>query len=154
MRLLSVYVSPHAILEHARGEVKEEDLRVEHMIASLEENRLGAEQEHERAEGIRREVEELRSRQQQELEKLESQREKRLEKAEKDASAILDKARKEAEEIISDLRRLAMEEGASVKEHKLIEARRRLDEAEPSPRKKAATRKTAKVHGQLVLEMK
>ncbi|MEC0130237.1 MULTISPECIES: endonuclease MutS2 [Paenibacillus] len=135
---------PHEILEHARGEVKEEDLRVEHMIASLEENRLGAEQEHERAEGIRREVEELRSRQQQELEKLESQREKRLEKAEKDASAILDKARKEAEEIISDLRRLAMEEGASVKEHKLIEARRRLDEAEPSPRKKAATRKTAK----------
>lgn len=135
---------PGAILEHARGEVKEEDLRVEHMIASLEENRLGAEQEHERAVSIRREVEELRSRQQQELEKLESQRDKRLEKAEKDASAILDKARKEAEEIISDLRRLAMEEGASVKEHKLIEARRRLDEAEPSPRKKAATRKIAK----------
>jgi len=135
---------PGAILEHARGEVKEEDLRVEHMIASLEENRLGAEQEHERAESIRREVEELRGRQQQELEKLESQRDKRLEKAEKDASAILEKARKEAEEIISDLRRLAMEEGASVKEHKLIEARRRLDEAEPSPRKKAATRKPAK----------
>ncbi|WHY20916.1 endonuclease MutS2 [Paenibacillus sp. G2S3] len=135
---------PGAILEHARGEVKEEDLRVEHMIASLEENRLGAEQEHERAESIRREVEELRSRQQQELEKLESQRDKRLEKAEKDASAILEKARKEAEEIISDLRRLAMEEGASVKEHKLIEARRRLDDAEPSPRKKAATRKPAK----------
>ncbi|MEK5253458.1 endonuclease MutS2 [Paenibacillus sp. FSL F4-0125] len=135
---------PGAILEHARGEVKEEDLRVEHMIASLEENRLGAEQEHERAESIRREVEELRSRQQQELEKLESQRDKRLEKAEKDANAILEKARKEAEEIISDLRRLAMEEGASVKEHKLIEARRRLDEAEPSPRKKAATRKPAK----------
>lgn len=135
---------PGEILEHARGEVKEEDLRVEHMIASLEENRLGAEQEHERAESIRREVEELRGRQQQELEKLESQRDKRLEKAEKDASAILEKARKEAEEIISDLRRLAMEEGASVKEHKLIEARRRLDEAEPSPRKKAATRKPAK----------
>ncbi|WP_340007775.1 endonuclease MutS2 [Paenibacillus sp. FSL K6-0276] len=135
---------PGAILEHARGEVKEEDLRVEHMIASLEENRLGAEREHERAVSIRREVEELRSRQQQELEKLESQRDKRLEKAEKDASAILEKARKEAEEIISDLRRLAMEEGASVKEHKLIEARRRLDEAEPSPRKKAATRKIAK----------
>ncbi|MNO44529.1 Endonuclease MutS2 [compost metagenome] len=135
---------PSAILEHARGEVKEEDLRVEHMIASLEENRLGAEQEHERAERLRREVEELRSRQQQELEKLESQRDKRLEKAEKDASAILEKARKEAEEIISDLRRLAMEEGASVKEHKLIEARRRLDDAEPSPRKKAATRKPAK----------
>lgn len=131
---------PGAILEHARGEVKEEDLRVEHMIASLEENRLTAEQERERAEVIRREAEEFRKRQQLELEKLESQRDKRLEKAEKDASAILDKARKEAEEIISDLRRLAMEEGASVKEHKLIEARRRLDEAEPAPRKKAVSR--------------
>ncbi|MEK8212288.1 endonuclease MutS2 [Paenibacillus sp. FSL L8-0463] len=128
------------ILEHARGEVKEEDLRVEHMIASLEENRLGAENERERAEVVRREAEEFRNRQQLELEKLESQRDKRLEKAEKDASAILDKARKEAEEIISDLRRLAMEEGASVKEHKLIEARRRLDEAEPAPRKKVVSR--------------
>lgn len=127
---------PGAILEHARGEVKEEDLRVEHMIASLEENRLTAESERERAEAVRREAEEFRKRQQQELEKLESQRDKRLEKAEKDASDILAKARKEAEEIISDLRRLAMEEGASVKEHKLIEARRRLDEAEPAPRKR------------------
>ncbi|WP_438495090.1 endonuclease MutS2 [Paenibacillus sp. IHBB 3054] len=131
------------ILEHARGEVKEEDLRVEHMIASLEENRLGAENERERAEVVRREAEEFRNRQQLELEKLESQRDKRLEKAEKDASAILDKARKEAEEIISDLRRLAMEEGASVKEHKLIEARRRLDEAEPAPRKKAVSRSSS-----------
>lgn len=135
---------PSAILEHARGEVKEEDLRVEHMIASLEENRLTAENERERAEAVRREAEEFRKRQQQELEKLESQRDKRLEKAEKDASDILAKARKEAEEIISDLRRLAMEEGASVKEHKLIEARRRLDEAEPAPRKKAVTRSTTK----------
>ncbi|KWX87589.1 recombination and DNA strand exchange inhibitor protein [Paenibacillus riograndensis] len=135
---------PNAILEHARGEVKEEDLRVEHMIASLEENRLGAENERERAEAVRREAEEFRKRQQLELEKLESQRDKRLEKAEKDASAILDKARKEAEQIISDLRRLALEEGASVKEHKLIEARRRLDEAEPAPRKKTAARSSVK----------
>lgn len=135
---------PSDILDHARGEVTEEDMRVEHMIASLEENRLGAENEREKAEHIRREAEEFRSRQQQELEKLESQRDKRLEKAEQQASAILEKARKEAEQIISDLRKLAMEEGASVKEHKLIEARRRLDEAEPAPRKKTATRTAAK----------
>ncbi|MBY9080508.1 endonuclease MutS2 [Paenibacillus sp. HN-1] len=131
---------PGNILEHARGEVKEEDLRVEHMIASLEENRLGAENERERAESLRKEAEEFRSRQQRELERLEGQRDKWLEKAEKDADAIVDKARKEAEQIIADLRRLAMEEGASVKEHKLIEARRRLDEAQPAPRKKETAR--------------
>ncbi|SET87340.1 endonuclease MutS2 [Paenibacillus sp. NFR01] len=135
---------PNAILEHARGEVKEEDLRVENMIASLEENRLGAENERERAESLRREAEEFRKRQQQELEKLESQRDKRLEKAEKEATDILAKARREAEQIIADLRRLAMEEGASVKEHKLIEARRRLDEAEPAPRQKTVARSSTK----------
>lgn len=135
---------PGAVLEHARGEVKEEDMRVEHMIASLEENRLGAENEREKAEHLRRETEELRNKQLKEIEKLESQRDKRLEKAEKDAAAILDKARKEAETIISDLRQLALEEGASVKEHKLIEVRRRLDEAAPKQRKKETSRTAAK----------
>ncbi|WP_059046352.1 endonuclease MutS2 [Paenibacillus rubinfantis] len=136
---------PERILEYARGEVTEEDMRVENMIASLEQNRLGAEQERETAEQLRREMEELRRRHASELEKLEQQRDKRLEKAEEEASAIITKARQEAERIISDLRRLAMEEGAAVKEHKLIAARKELDEAEPQKRKKsAAARKAAK----------
>lgn len=135
---------PERILEYARGEVTEEDMRVENMIASLEQNRLGAEQERETAEQLRRELEELRSRHAAELEKLEQQRDKRLEKAEEEASAIIAKARQEAERIISELRRLAMEEGAAVKEHKLIAARKELDEAEPQRRKKsAAARKAA-----------
>ncbi|AWB43947.1 endonuclease MutS2 [Paenibacillus sp. CAA11] len=133
------------ILEFARGEVKEEDLRVENMIASLEENRLGAEQERESAEKLRREMEELRKRHEQELEKLEQQRDKRLEKAEDEARQIIEKARQESEKIIEDLRRLAQEEGAAVKQHKLIEARKALEEAEPKQRKKApAVRKALK----------
>ena len=140
---------PGAILDHARGEVKEEDMRVEHMIASLEENRLAAENERDLAELLRRETEELRNKHQKEIEKLESQRDKRLEKAEKDAATILDKARKEAEEIISDLRKLAMEEGASVKEHKLIEVRRRLTEAEPKQRTKDKARTALKTPRQI-----
>lgn len=137
---------PERILEFARGEVTEEDMRVENMIASLEQNRLGAEQERETAEKLRRELETLRSRHAAELEKLEQQRDKRLEKAEEEASAIIAKARQEAEKIIEDLRRLAQEEGAAVKEHKLIAARKQLEDAEPQRRKKAgaAARKAAK----------
>jgi DNA mismatch repair protein MutS2 len=131
---------PGYILDYARGEVKEEDQRVEHMIASLEENRLTAEQERENAERLRQDMEKLRSRHQSELEKLEQQRERRIEKAEEDARNIVDKARAEAEKIIADLRQLAMEEGASVKEHKLIAARKQLDEAEPERRKKTVKR--------------
>jgi len=133
---------PGYILDYARGEVKEEDQRIEHMIASLEENRLTAEQEREKAENLRQDMEKLRSHHQTELEKLEQQRDRRIEKAEEDARSIVDKARAEAEKIIADLRLLAMEEGASVKEHKLIAARKQLDEAEPEKRRKTV-KKTA-----------
>lgn len=134
---------PGRILDYARGEVTEEDQRVEHMIASLEQNRLTAEQEREKAEQLRKEMEALRSRHQTELDKLESQRDRMLEKAEDEARVLVDKARSEAEKIITDLRKLAQEEGASVKEHKLIAARRELDEAEPKQRKKSTVKRPA-----------
>lgn len=135
---------PAPILEFARGEVKEEDLRVENMIAKLEENRNIAEQERENAEKLRKEMESLRSKHEAELEKLELQKERYLEKADEEARAIIAKARNEAEKIIDELRLLAMEEGASVKEHKLIAARKQLDDAEPAMRKKSVAHKAAK----------
>lgn len=128
---------PGTILDFARGEVKEEDQRVEHMIASLEENRHSAEVERERAEQVRQEMEALRARHQQELQKLEEQRDKLVEKARTDAKKIVDKARSEAEDIIAELRKLAQEEGAAVKDHKLIAARKRLEDAVPEQRRKA-----------------
>ncbi|CAM2993852.1 endonuclease MutS2 [Paenibacillus sediminis] len=133
---------PERILEFARGELKEEDQRVEHMIASLEENRLSAEVERSEAEKLRREMEMLRSQHERELAKLEQQREKWLERAEAEAREIVAKARSEAETIISELRKLAAEEGASVKEHKLIAARKKLEDAEPKGRKKSQSRKS------------
>ncbi|MFM9277040.1 endonuclease MutS2 [Paenibacillus jiagnxiensis] len=136
---------PKQILDYARGEVTEEDQRVEHMIASLEENRLTAEQERSEAERMRRETEELRTRYQEELDKLERQRERMLEKADEEAREVLLKARSESERIIADLRKLAQEEGAAVKEHRLIAARKELEEAEPKQRKKSsAPRQSAK----------
>ena len=136
---------PQNILDFARGEVKEEDMRVEHMIASLEENRLRAENERAEAEKIRMEMEVLRRTHQRELEKLEQSRDKLLEKAELDAQEVINKARSEAERIISELRELAMAEGASVKEHKLIAARKQLEEAEPKQRKKSPAKTQHKV---------
>ncbi len=135
---------PGSILEFARGEVKEEDQRVEHMIASLEENRHTAEVEREKAEQVRKEMEDLRLRHQHELQKLEEQKDKLVDKARTEARQIVDKARSEAEEIIADLRKIAQEEGASVKEHKLIAARKRLDDAEPQQGKKTAAQRSAK----------
>ncbi|REK75757.1 endonuclease MutS2 [Paenibacillus paeoniae] len=120
-----------SIIDHARGEVSEEDLRVENMIASLEENRLSAESERQSAESLRMQLEKLRSKQEEERQRFEDQKEKLLLKAKDEAREAVAKAKREAEEIIAELRKLAMEEGASVKEHKLIEARRKLDDAMP-----------------------
>ncbi|MGZ9583452.1 endonuclease MutS2 [Paenibacillus marinisediminis] len=120
-----------AIIEYARGEVTEEDTRVETMIASLESNRKRAEEEHASAEQLRKENEQLQRGLKEQQEKFEADKQKRVERAEEEARTIVDKARKEAEQIIQELRQLAME-GAEYKEHKLTEARKRLDEAAPA----------------------
>lgn len=127
---------PRPILEMARGHVDEDDRRVETMIASLEANRSAAEAERLGAEQLRAEVEQLRKQLEDEREKLREQRDKLLAKAEKEAAEAVAKARKEADEVISELRRLALEERGAVKEHKLIEAQRRLDQAVPELRDK------------------
>ncbi|GIP17046.1 endonuclease MutS2 [Paenibacillus montaniterrae] len=119
------------IIEHAKGEVSDEDMKVESMIASLEQNRISAESDRELAQKLRLELEQQRMKYEHELQRFEEQKIKLLEKAQADAEAAVSKARKEAEEIIADLRKLAMDEAASIKEHKLIEAKRRLDEALP-----------------------
>ncbi|MEB3101092.1 endonuclease MutS2 [Ferviditalea candida] len=132
---------PEEIIERARGQINEETQRVESMIASLEENRLTAETERQSAQQLRREMDRLRRELEQERTRFEEQRDKMLQKAEQEARDAVAKARREAEEIIADLRRLAMEERAAVKEHKLLEAKKKLDEAVPALRKtKAAAR--------------
>ncbi|MFC4601657.1 endonuclease MutS2 [Cohnella hongkongensis] len=135
---------PKSIIDHARGEVSEDELKVDSMIASLERDRLQAESERQTAEMLRLETEKLRIEIQEERFKLQEQRAKLMEAAREEARQQVAKAKREAEEIISDLRRLALEEGASVKEHKLIEAKRRLEEAVPDPVAKPVRQKGAK----------
>ncbi len=114
----------------------EEDKRVESMIASLEENRLIAEAERQSAERLRREAEEMRQTLEAQQAKFDEQRDKLLEKAERDAREAVAKARREADEVIADLRRMAQEEAGGVKDHRLVEAKRRLDQAAPELREK------------------
>ncbi|THF76052.1 endonuclease MutS2 [Cohnella fermenti] len=124
---------PKEIIEHARGEVSEEELKVDTMIASLEQDRRRAESERQVAERLRKEVETLRQQIEDERFKFQEQKAKLLADAREEARQAVVKAKREAEEIIADLRRMALEEGASVKEHKLIEAKRRLDDSVPDP---------------------
>lgn len=124
-----------SIIEHARGQIGEEDQRVESMIATLEENRLQAEAERQTAEQLRREVERLREEQRRERERFEEQRDKLMERAEREAREAVAKARREAEEVIAELKRMQREEAGAVKSHELGNLKRRLNEAEPELRR-------------------
>ncbi|MFC5528610.1 endonuclease MutS2 [Cohnella yongneupensis] len=124
---------PIGIIEHARGEVSEDELKVDTMIASLEQDRRTAESERQLAERLRRDVEKLQLQMQEDRLKFSEQKAKLIDEAREQARLSIAKAKREAEEIIADLRKLALDEGASVKEHKLIDARKRLEDAIPAP---------------------
>lgn len=139
------------IIEEAKGHVSLEDTRVETMIASLEENRLAAEQDRLHMAALRKEMDALHE--QLEQERIEFAREKNrlLQQAEEEAARSVATARKEADEIISELRKMAQEEQVGIKEHKLIEAKKRLQESVPAferekeKKKKTADKETLKV---------
>jgi len=119
------------IITHAGSQVGEEDKRVESMIASLEQNRLSAETEQLTVEALRKQLEAANQQFEIDKQKFELQRQRILRDAETEAREAVAKARREAEEIIDELRALALEEAGSVKEHKLIEAKKKLDQAVP-----------------------
>lgn len=124
---------PEPIVSHAERMIGEEDRRVESMIESLEADRIGAEEERRKARRLREELEETKRKLEAERAELARRKEAILAQAAREAEAAVERARREAEAVIADLRRMAMEEGASIKEHRLIEARRRLDEAAGLP---------------------
>ncbi|MCR8644914.1 endonuclease MutS2 [Paenibacillus sp. N1-5-1-14] len=131
------------IIDQARGHVGEEDQHIESMIASLEENRLIAEEERQSAEDMRREIEKMKKELEAQQDKFEQQRDKMLEKAEREAADAVAKAKREADEVITELRRIAREEAGHIKDHKLIDAKRRLDQASPQLREKKRVARAA-----------
>ena len=137
------------IIRNARGMVGVESNKVENMIASLETSRKEAEKDWQEAEEYLRNAEDLHKDLQKQLLEYEDKKDVLIEKAKQEARQLVEKAQAEAEEIIRDLRKMRMEKSAEVKEHELIEAKRRLNEAKPEESKKirkavASTTRTLK----------
>ncbi|MDO6846864.1 endonuclease MutS2 [Priestia megaterium] len=133
------------VIERAKGYIGSETNKVENMIASLEDSRRQSEHELEEAEELRKEAEKLHKELQSQIIEFNEKRDKLYEKAEEKAQATVKAASEEAEKIISDLRKMSQKNHALVKEHELIEARKRLEDAVPtlekSKKKPAAPKK-------------
>ena len=133
------------VIERAKGYIGSETNKVENMIASLEDSRRQSEHELEEAEELRKEAQKLHKELQSQIIEFNEKRDKLYEKAEEKAQATVKAASEEAEKIISDLRKMSQKNHALVKEHELIEARKRLEDAvstlEKSKKKPAAPKK-------------
>ena len=144
---------PENILAQARNFVKTEETEIDTMIASLEENQRRAEAERREVEQLRAELERERRELERELANLDEKKDRLYQQAEEEARTAVEKARKEAETIIAELRQIARAERAGIKEHKLIEARKRLEEASPTLRKKKKPKKAGVPLNQQPLEV-
>ncbi|UOE93382.1 endonuclease MutS2 [Alkalihalobacillus sp. LMS39] len=133
-----------SIIDLAKSQITKETNQVENMIASLEESKKSSDAELEEARHIRKEAEQLRTDLIRQMEGLEQEKAKVLEEAENQAEEAVKKAKQEAEQIIKELRTLQKESHA-IKEHKLIEAKKRLEEATPSLQQGKKQRKPKKV---------
>ncbi|MGW6662013.1 MULTISPECIES: endonuclease MutS2 [Peribacillus] len=124
-----------SVISSARSHIGEDTNKVENMIASLEDSRKKAEEEELEAKNHLKEAEILHKDLQRQIDEYHEERDAMVEKAAKQAAAIVENAQKEAEAIIADLRKLRLEKHADVKEHELIDAKKRLEEAAPKVKK-------------------
>jgi len=120
-----------SVIQTARTYISADSNQVENMIASLEESKRLAEAELEEANDFLKSAEMLHKDLQKQMIEYYEQKDALSEKAAEKATVIIEKAKAEAEEIIRDLRKMQIEKAAEIKEHEIIEAKRRLDEATP-----------------------
>ncbi|OKL38291.1 endonuclease MutS2 [Domibacillus mangrovi] len=132
------------IIERARSLIGADSHEVDNMIAALDTSRRQAEKDAKDAHDYLRETEKLHRDLQKEVIAYHEQKEKMEEKARVEAAAIIEKAKAEAEEVMRDLRAIRLAGGANVKEHELIEARKRLEGAIPEQKQKKPAIEPAK----------
>lgn len=137
---------PEHIISHAKSFTGTDRREVDSMIASLETSRREAEKDAERSSEVLEESERLKKELQNQLKEYEEQKEKLQEKAKEKARKIVEQATREAEGVMSELRKMQMDQASSVKEHQLIDAKKRLEAAMPENRilKRAAKASQAK----------
>lgn len=120
-----------SIIERAKAQLSSEEHRLEEMIAALSRDRAIAEEERRRAEALRLEAESLQRELKEKLSRWEDEKERMRESARREAQTIVSRARREAEVVLRQLREWAKERPDGLKEHQLIEAKKRLDDAVP-----------------------
>lgn len=123
---------PGHIIAQAQSFTGTDRGEVNSMIASLEESRRQAEKDAEETEEQLQEAKQVKEDLEQRLAELEQKKDQLEQKAKEKAKKIIEDARREADEIISELRKMQANTHKLIKDHELIDAKKRLDEALPT----------------------
>lgn len=141
---------PGNIISQAQSFTGTDRGEVNSMIASLEESRRQAEKDAEETEVKLEEARQIKEELEHKLAQLEQKKDQLEQKAKEKAKKIIDEARREADDIITDLRKMQANTHLLVREHELIDAKKRLEDALP---KNPVLKKQKKLN-ELVKEMK
>ncbi|MBT2582470.1 endonuclease MutS2 [Planococcus sp. ISL-109] len=125
---------PEHIIAHAKSFTGTDRKEVDSMIASLEKSRREAEHDAEETKSVLEQSEMLKKDLAKRLAEYESRQEQLEDKAKEKARKIVDQARAEADTVISELRKMQLNQQAGIKEHQLIDAKKRLENAMPENR--------------------
>jgi DNA mismatch repair protein MutS2 len=123
------------VIQAARSHVSEDTNQIDQMIASLEQSKRQAEIEQMEARDYLKQAEKLHQDLQKQMIDFYENKDSMLEKAAEKAAEIVEEAKAEAEKVIRELRKMRTEKHAEIKEHELIDAKRRLQEAAPEIKK-------------------
>lgn len=123
------------IIDRAKSFTGTDRHEVEEMIASLEESRLRSEREADSAHALLEEAQVIRAELETKLRAYDDKKDALEKKAKDKARRIVDEAKKEAEAIIAELRDMKKNAAHAVKDHELIDAKKRLDEVAPKDNK-------------------
>jgi DNA mismatch repair protein MutS2 len=132
------------VIQSARNQISADTNQIENMIASLEKSKRDAENDRQEAKDYLKNAEKLHKDLQNQMITFYEQEDSMLVKAQEKAADLVEKAKAEAEHIIRELRKMRIEKNAEVKEHELIEARKRLEEATPKVKKSSKIIQTNK----------
>lgn len=123
-----------AVIERAKEQVSEEDMRFERVVASLEAARSDAENEHKRAIKFRAEAEEIRRKLSSQEEEFRKKRDKIIEESREKAGHIIEKARQDAAILLNELeeikKNLKAENAASLLDKARADYKRSINKME------------------------
>ena len=123
---------PDSIIERSKEKLSDENIKIEDVLGSIEENRVSAQKAREEQERMRREIEQLKDELQREREKIDKKKDKIYDNARAKAEKIIKQAQEDTERMLEEIKQLQKEKRDKEAVRAMEEVRKELKLKEKS----------------------